>query len=106
MKRFVEIEYHDYMDMYPNTEIRVFEGSDEEDLEKNVNDFVAHMESHWCSGTTRLMSIMEESDALAWVDQQVAKEQSNWQEDSEEFVEKICGLFKECYGKDPREITL
>lgn len=106
MKRFVEIEYHDYMDLRPNTEVRVFEGSDEENLEKNVNDFVTHMKDRWCSGTTRLMGIMEESDALAWIDQQVAKEQANWQEDSEEFIEKICGLFKECYGTDPREIIL
>lgn len=106
MKRFVEIEYWDYMDLKPNTEVRVFEGTDEENLEKNVNDFVAHMKSHWCSGTTKLIGIMEESDALTWIDQQVAKEHANWQEDSEEFIEKICGFFKDCYGKDPREITI
>lgn len=29
MKRFVKLEYHDYMDLRPNTEVRVFEGSDE-----------------------------------------------------------------------------
>lgn len=79
MKRFVEIEYHDYMDMYHNTEVRVFEGTDEESLEKNVNDFVAHMKSHWCSDTTRLMGIMEEYDAIMWVGQQIAKEHANWQ---------------------------
>ncbi len=104
MKRFVEIEYHDYMDLQPNTEVRVFEGINEESLEKNVNDFVVHIKSHWCSGTTRLLGIMEESDALMWVDQQIAKEHANWQEDSEEFIEKICKLFKDCYDKDPREM--
>lgn len=104
MKRFVEIEYHDYMDLRPNTEVRVFEGTNEESLEKNVNDFVAHMKSHWCSGTTRLIGIMEEYDAVMWVGQQIAKEHTNWQEDSEEFIDKICGLFTECYEKDAKEL--
>ena len=92
------------MDMYPNTEVRVFEGTDEESLEKNVNDFVAHMKSHWCSGTTRLIGIMEESDAIMWVGQQIVKERANWQDDSQEFIDRICNLFKECYGKDAEEL--
>jgi hypothetical protein len=104
MKRFVEIEYHDYMDLRPETEVRVFEGSDEESLEKNVNCFVAHMKEHWCSGTTRLMGIMEEYDAIMWVKQQIAKERANWQDDSQEIIDKICNLFKECYGKDAEEL--
>jgi len=104
MKRFVEIEYQDYMDMYPRTEVRIFEGENEESLEKNVNDFVAHMKSHWCSGTTRLIGIMDTSEALKHIEQQIAKERANWQEDSEEFIDKICGLFTECYEKDAREL--
>ena len=104
MKRFVKIECWDYMDLKPNTEVRVFEGSDEEDLEKNVNDFVTHMKSHWCSGTTRLMGIMEEYDAIMWIGQQIAKERTDWKDDSQEFIDKICGLFKECYGEDAVEL--
>ena len=104
MKRFVEIEYHDYMDLQPNTEVRVFEGTDEESLEKNVNDFVAHMKGHWCSGTTRLIGIMGQPEALIWIEQQIAKEHANWQNDSQEFIDKICGLFKECYGEDAVEL--
>ena len=104
MKRFVEIEYHDYMDMYPDTEVRVFSGDDEESLEKNVNDFVAHMKEHWCSGTTRLLGIMEQQEALMYIEQQIAKEHADWKEDSEEFIDKICGLFKDCYGEDAMEL--
>ena len=99
MKRFVEIEYWDYMDMCPRTEVKVFEGSDEENLEKNVNDFVAHMKSHWCSGTTRLIGILSKDEAKKWLDEQVAKEHQNWQNDSAEFIDKISGLFLECYEK-------
>lgn len=97
MKRFVEIEYHDYMDLKPCTEVRVFEGTDEETLEKNVNDFVAHMKSTWCSGTTRLIGILSIHNAADWIDQQIVKEKAHWQDDSEEFIEKIKGLFEECY---------
>ena len=104
MKRFVEIEYHDYMDLMPRTEVRVFEGIDEEILEKNVNDFVNHMKEHWCSGTTRLIGIMEQWSALSWIEQQIAKEHADWQEDSEEFINKICNLFKECYDADAKEL--
>lgn len=99
MKRFVEIEYHDYMDLRPNTEVRVFEGSDEEDLEKNVNDFVVHMKSHWCSGTTRLVGIMGQPEASIWIEQQIAKEKANWQDDSQEFIDKITELYDECYAE-------
>lgn len=99
MKRFVEIEYHDYMDLKPNTEVRVFEGSDEDDLEKNVKDFVAHMKSHWCSGTTRLMGIMGQPEASIWIEQQIAKEKANWQDDSQEFIDKITELYDECYAE-------
>jgi len=104
MKKFVEIEYWDYMDLKPNTEVRVFEGSDEENLEKNVNDFVDHMKSHWCSGTTKLIGILGQLEAFKWIEQQVRKEHNNWQDDSQEFIDKICGLFKECYGEDAVEL--
>lgn len=102
MKRFVEIEYHDYMDMYPTTKARVFEGDDEESLEKNVNDFVDYM-NRQCSGTTRLLGIMNQQEALMYLDRQVSKEHCNWREDSEEFIKNICKLYKECYGEDAME---
>lgn len=104
MKKFVEIEYWDYMDLKPNTEVRVFAGSDEKDLEKNVNDFVAHMKSHWCSGTTKLIGILGQPEAFKWIEQQIRKEHNNWQDDSQEFIDKICGLYKECYGEDALEL--
>lgn len=104
MKKFVEIEYWNYMDLKPNTEVRVFEGSDEKDLEKNVNDFVAHMKSHWCSGTTKLIGILEQPEASKWIEEQVRKEHANWQDDSQEFIDKICGLYRECYGGDIEEL--
>lgn len=100
MKRFVEIEYWDYMDLEPNTDVKVFEGSDEKDLRKNVDDFVSHMKSHWCSGTTTLIGIMDSAKATAFIQQQVYKEYNNWQESSEEFLDRITGLYKECYGAD------
>lgn len=104
MKRFVEIEYHDFMDLNPTTEVRIFEGTDEETLEKNVSGYVAYMQEHWCSGTTRLIGIMEQSDALAYIEQQIAHEHANWQDDSQEFIDKICRFFKECYGEDAEEL--
>ena len=100
MKKFVEIEYWDCMDLKPNTEVRVFEGSDEENLKKNVNDFVAHMKERWCSGTTKLIGIMEQPEAFKWIEKQIRKEHDDWQDDSQEFIDKICGLYKECYGGD------
>lgn len=100
MKRLVEIEYHDYMDLKPNVDVRVFYGADEEALEKNVNEFVAHMKSHWNSGTTRLVGIMEELDAAMFVGEQIVKERANWQADSQEFIDRLCDTFKECYGTD------
>ena len=104
MKRFVKIEYHDNMDLHPTIEVRVFEGDNKDNLEKNVNAFVSHMKNNWCSGTTRLIGILEWSEALTWIELQIAKEHANWQEDSEEFINKICNLFKECYDADAKEL--
>lgn len=100
MKRFVKIEYHDFMDLKPTIEVRVFEGIDGDALKKNVNDHVAHMKSHWCSGTTRLIGILEQPEALKWIEEQIHKEYDNWKDDSKEFIDKICRFFKECYGED------
>lgn len=96
MQRFVKIEYHDYMDEYPDIEVRVFKGENQEDLEKNVNEFVEHMKSHWCSGTTRLIGIMNESEASKYIEE-ITKEASNWEDDSEEFITRITNIFNECY---------
>ena len=97
MEKFVAIEYWDYMDMHPNTEVRTFIGDDEKSLKENVDDFVAHMKSHWCSGTTRLIGIMTAEEAKKYIDEQIAKEHQNWQDDSQEFIDRITNLYKKCY---------
>lgn len=97
MKKFVEIEYWDYMDAEPRTEVRVFEGSDASNLESNVNEFVKHMQKMWCSDTTKLIGIMDADKASKWVDKMIATEGLNWQEDSQEYIDKITNLYKKCY---------
>lgn len=114
MKRFVKIEYWDYMEGYPHTvdyvcnypriEVEIFEGANKEDIKKNVNASIAHRSHIFCSEDSRLINIMEQPEALIWIEQQIAKEHSNWQDDSQEFIDKICGLFKECYGEDAVEL--
>ena len=97
MERFVEIEYWDYMDAKPRTEVRTFEGDDEICLKDHVNHFIRHMKDNWCSGTTRLIGIMTAEQAKAFVDKQIAKEHQNWQSDSQEFIDNITNLYNRCY---------
>lgn len=97
MKRFVQIEFHDYMDLHPTVDTRVFSGEDEESLNKAVNEFVEHMKSHWCSGTTRLIGILTKEDARAFINEQIAHEKANWQEDSQEFIDRIEKAYRESY---------
>lgn len=41
-----QYESHDYMDMYPETNFRTAES------QEVMNQFIEHMSTHWCSGTT------------------------------------------------------
>lgn len=97
MKRFVQIESWYYMDLHPSVDTQVFSGENEEEISSNAHKFVEDIKSTWCSGTTKFLGILNKDEAKKFIDEQIAKEKSNWQEDSQEFIDKITKTYQECY---------
>lgn len=97
MKRFVKYEVHDYMDLYPREEVRVFSGESVEQITETVHDWAKKMNEMYSGGTTRIVSVMGIEEAKAHCDKVISNELNNPQPDSEEFIELINNHFKECY---------
>lgn len=43
MEKFCLFEIHEYMDMYPSSEVRTFKGADESEITANAVDWAAKM---------------------------------------------------------------
>lgn len=97
MKRFVKYEVHDYMDLYPREEVRVFSGESVEQITEIAHNWAKEMCMMYSGGTTRIVSVMDIEEAKAHCDKVISNELNNPQEDSEEFIELINNHFKECY---------
>lgn len=97
MKRFVKYEVHDYMDLKPRIEVRVFSGESVEQITETVHNWAKEMCTLYSGGTTRIVSVMDIEEAKAHCDKVISNELKNPQPDSEEFIGMINNLFKECY---------
>ena len=99
MERFVEFEIHEYMDMYPRTEVRTWKGDDEASIGQDAKSWATAMNQNYSGGTTRFVSVMTAEDAKNYLNEQIIKEKADWQEDSQEFIDKITNLYNKCYGE-------
>ena len=97
MKRFVKYEVHDYMDLYPREEVRVFCGESVEQITETAHNWAKEMCMMYSGGNTRIVSVMNIEEAKAHCDKVISNEMSNPQEDSDEFIQLINNHFKECY---------
>lgn len=97
MKRFVKYEVHDYMDLYPREEVRVFSGESVEQITETAHNWAKEMCMMYSGGTTRIVSVMNIEEAKAHCDEIMSIEEKNPQPDSAEFIRMINDLFKECY---------
>lgn len=60
MRRFVEFEVHDYMDMYPRSSFRAME-------ESEAQNFADYMNKNYSGGTTRLVRVLTKEEAVSHV---------------------------------------
>lgn len=60
MRKFIEFEVHDYMDMYPRSSFRAME-------ESEAQGFADYMNKNYSSGTTRLVRILTKEEATQHV---------------------------------------
>ena len=60
MRKFIEFEVHDYMDMYPRSSFRAME-------ESEAQGFADYMNKNYSGGTTRLVRILTKEEATQHV---------------------------------------
>ena len=57
MRKFIEFEIHDYMDMYPQSSFRAME-------ESEAQNFADHMNKNYSGGTTRFVRVLTKEEAI------------------------------------------
>ena len=60
MRKFIEFEVHDYMDMYPRSSFRAME-------ESEAQNFADHMNKNYSGGTTRFVRVLTKEEATQHV---------------------------------------
>lgn len=107
MKKFVEFEVHEYMDMYPSKEIMIIEGGDLIEIQSNAVNWAKEMTDTYSGGPTRFVKILDKSEAIELLVSDYRKclmEDRSPDEDSIKYTLKITSennirSFFECYGR-------
>ena len=60
MRKFIEFEIHDYMDMYPQSSFRAME-------ESEAQGYADYMNKNYSGGTTRLVRVLTKEEATQHV---------------------------------------
>lgn len=100
MKRFVKFEMWYFMDERPTTEVQVIEGTDEEDVRKNAEEWAKDLQKKWASGTFKFVSILSKEEASQCIEFVIDSEKHAPRDESQEIVDRITKLYKECYEED------
>lgn len=96
MKKFVELEIHDYMDMYPRKRVNVLE-------EETIADFIKHMNENYSGGITRLSKVLTAQEALEHCKNQFADiilhpaQDEVGQEEDRSIIDNLIWCYRECY---------
>ena len=99
MRRFVEFEIHDYMDMYPRSSFRAME-------ESEAQNFADHMNKNYSGGTTRFVRVLTKEEATQHVLKEiksvikrptVTRSDGSLDSVDVEFITKILKELESCY---------
>ncbi len=99
MEKFCRFELHEYMDMYPQEKVVTFKGETEEEIASNAQKWASDMTKNYSGGPTRFIRVMSAEEAKAHIDKQIAYENNHWQDDSQEWIDKLNTLYNKCYGE-------
>ena len=99
MRKFVEFEVHDYMDMYPRSSFRAME-------ESEAQGFADYMNKNYSGGTTRLVRVLTKEEAIQHTLNEISSvikrptvTRSDGSLDSEdvEFISTLLEELEKCY---------
>ena len=99
IRKFVEFEVHDYMDMYPRSSFRAME-------ESEAQGFADYMNKNYSGGTTRLVRVLTKEEAIQHTLNEISSvikrptvTRSDGSLDSEdvEFISTLLEELEKCY---------
>lgn len=114
MKKFVEFEVYEYMDMYPSKEVRIFEGKNLIEIQSVAISWAKEMTNVYSGGPTRFVKILDKSEAIELLISDYRKclmEDRFPDEDNIEDALKVTSennirSFFECYGRNSNKEEL
>lgn len=77
MKALVKFEIHEYMDMYPSEEVRIYEGSDLYDIVKKAMDWADYMNEIYSGGRTTYKTVLTSSESISFLTTEISKSLNN-----------------------------
>lgn len=96
MKRFVKFSVHEYMDMYPHTEVRMMEGSSIEHITNDALNWAESMTKNYSGGPTHFECIMTKEQANEYVVDTLKRHR--YSSEAREWSVKTLALVDECYN--------
>lgn len=96
MKRFVKFYVHEYMDMYPRTEMRIYEGDSLESITSLAKDWAENMTKAYSGGPTTFEGVLTAQEAFGWFKKEI--QSINYPSKSDlEWIKKTVDAITECY---------
>lgn len=77
MKALVKFEIHEYMDMYPSKEVRMYEGSDISDIVNKAMDWADYMNRNYSGGTTTYKKVLTFLESISFLANEISKSLNN-----------------------------
>lgn len=96
MKRFVQFSVHEYMDMYPRIETRIFEGDSLESITTLAKEWAENMTKAYSGGPTTFEGILTDQEAFDWLKKEVQSMKYPYKSDLE-WIKKTIDAITECY---------
>ena len=99
MRKFVEFEIHDYMDMYPRSSFRAME-------ESEAQGFADYMNKNYSGGTTRLVRVLTKEEAIQHTLNEIREviknptvtcKDGSLNFENVEFIHALLNELEECY---------
>ena len=97
MKRFVEFSLHEYMDMYPRQQVRVWEGETIQAIEAEARAWAKQMTELYSGGPTSFIKVWDFNEANNWFIKELKAIGSNPDSADEEWIENAKKTLEECY---------
>lgn len=96
MKRFVKFSVHEYMDMYPRTEMRIYEGESLESITTRAKEWAENMTTVYSGGPTTFEGVLTDQEAFDWFKKEIQSMKYPCKSDLE-WIKKTVDAIIECY---------